>query len=64
MLRGSAWNAHLAAVEHEAFMFFESQRAGFGGFVLLLQTSEWEFMAGVDDRKHGTIVRVVIPREM
>ena len=50
VLRGPAWSAHLSAIEHEELTAFESQRGGFDGYLLLLQTPQWEFLTGIDDR--------------
>jgi len=64
VLRCPAWNAHLESVEHKVFAFFERSKQAFGGFLLLLQTPEWEFMTGVDEIRDSAAVGVILPREM
>ena len=62
LLRGPAWDAVLEGVEREAFGVFERGRRAFGGFLLLMQASCWEFMTGVDESKDTATVGVIVPR--
>ena len=56
ILRAPAWDAHLADVEEQAFRIFEINRKRHGGFLLLVQTPEWEFLTAVDDASCDTTV--------
>ena len=54
----------LADVDDQAFRLFEANRRLYGGFLLLMQTSEWEFLTGVEDADDRTIVGAVLARSM
>jgi hypothetical protein len=56
ILRAPAWDAQLAAVEDRAFRLFEANRKRYGGFLLLVQTPEWEFLTAVEDADDRVIV--------
>jgi len=54
VLRAPAWDARLEQVEGVAVHVFETNRKWCGGFLLLLQTPEWEFVTAVDDSNGNT----------
>ena len=56
VLRAPAWDAHLADVEEQALQLFEINRRSRRGFLLLLQTPEWEFLTAVDEASPDTTV--------
>ena len=56
VLRAPAWDAHLADVNDEVVQVFEANRKWSGGFLLLLQTSEYEFLTAVDDAQGGVTI--------
>lgn len=56
ILRAPAWDAHLANVEQRALRLFEMNRERYGGFLVLMQTPEWEFLVGVEDACNHTAV--------
>jgi len=56
VLRAPAWDARLAQVNDEAVHLFEANRKRSGGFLLLVQTLEWEFLTAVDDASTGTTI--------
>ena len=56
VLKAPAWDAHLADVEEQAFRQFEINRKRHGGFLLLVQTPEWEFLTAVEDPEDRTVV--------
>jgi hypothetical protein len=62
ILRAPAWDAHLADVAGGAFRLFKAHRERRGGFLLLVQTAEWEFLTAVDDVDHRTFVGIILPR--
>jgi hypothetical protein len=62
LLRGPAWDARLEGVEPQAFRLFQSDRQRHGGFVVLVQTPEWEFMTVVDEIRGSTTVGATLPR--
>ena len=64
VLRAPAWDAHLPQVDEEAVQVFEANRRRTGGFVLLLQTPEWEFLTAVDDAQGGTTVGPIERRSL
>jgi hypothetical protein len=64
ILRAPAWDAHLADAENRASWVFEANRKHCGGFLLLVQTPEWEFLTAVEDADDRTIVGVIWPRSM
>ena len=62
VLRAPAWDAHLAEVNDAASQLFEANRKRSGGFLLLLQTPQWEFLTAVDDDQGGTTIGPVEKR--
>ena len=62
LLRGPAWDARLEGVEQEAVSMFELGRRVFGGFLLVMQTSQWEFTTGVDEIRGGATVGPIVAR--
>ena len=64
VLRAPAWDAHLAEVNEEAVQLFEANRKRSGGFLLLIQTPEWEFLTAVDDAQGGTTVGPIEKRSV
>ncbi len=64
VLRGPAWNAQLDDVEGEVYRWFEAQRARHGGFVLLIQTPDWEFMVGVEWGLRNPLIGDTQPRRV
>lgn len=64
VLRAPAWDAQLAKVEDQALRIFEAGRTRYGGFLLLLQTPEWEFLAGLDEISGSTSVGSILPRNL
>ncbi len=64
VLRAPAWDAHLAKVEERVFHIFEAERQRYGGFLLMVQTAEWEFLTAHDDARDRTIVGVVLPSSL
>ena len=63
-LRAPAWDAQLEDVEERAFRLSEANRKRYGGFLLLLQTPEGEFLTVVDDGSGRTMVGAVLARSM
>ena len=62
VLRGPAWDAHLVDVDGSAFRVFQANRRRRGGFLLLVQTGEWEFLtAVVDEHENRAIVGAMLP---
>ena len=61
VLRAPAWDAHLEYVDEAAALRFEAERKRYGGFLLLIQTPELEFLTAVDDVRDRTHVGVVLP---
>lgn len=49
ILRAPAWDAHLVNVDGSAAAQFAVERQRLGGFLLLIQARESEFLAAVDD---------------
>ena len=64
VLKAPAWDAHLADVEDRAFRLFEINRKRHGGFLLLLQTPEWEFLTAVEDPDDRTSVGPIQERSL
>jgi hypothetical protein len=56
VLRAPAWDAHLSEVAEGAVDRFEANRQRSGGFLLLVQTLEWEFLTAVDDASTATTI--------
>jgi hypothetical protein len=49
VLRAPGWDARLEDLDVNAFRHFTAQRHRYGGFLLLVQTPDWEFLAAVKD---------------
>jgi len=64
VLRAPGWDARLAKVEERVFHIFEAERERFGGFLLMVQTVEWEFLTVVDEADDQTIVGAVLPSSL
>ncbi len=64
VLKAPAWDTHLADVEGQAFRQFEINRKRHGGFLLLLQTPEWEFLTAVEDPDDQTVVGPIQERSL
>ena len=64
ILRAPAWDAHMKNVEERVFRLFDSNRKRRVGFLLMLQTPEWEFLTAVDDGRDSTIVGVLLQTSM
>ena len=58
------WNAQLADVDRGAVRMFEENRQPRGGYLLLSQTPEWEFLTAVDDAHGGTSIGPVENRSV
>jgi hypothetical protein len=63
-LHAPAWDAHLTGVGKQVVRRFESGRRRCGGFLLLMQTREREFLTAVDDLTSRTAVGVIQPRAL
>ena len=62
VLRAAAWDAHLEGIGEQVVRRFEADWQRLGGFVLLMQTPAWEFLAAVDDTCDSTHVGRLMPR--
>lgn len=62
VLRAPAWDAHLVGVDERVIRGFRVGRLKHGGFVLILQAAEWEFITTVDDGHDRTAVGPVTAR--
>ncbi len=63
-LRAPAWDARLENVDQEALRQLEAGRRRFGGFLMVIQTPEWEFFAAIDESRQQIAVEAVRPRRM
>ncbi len=61
VLRAPAWTARLEHVDAEVLHGFENQRSKQRGFLLLLQTAEWEFLTAVTEPGGRTSVNPLSP---
>lgn len=61
VLQAPAWDAHLAGVDRRVATQFADQRRRLGGFVLLVQGREHEFLAAVDDSAERVHVGPIQP---
>ena len=61
VLRAPTWSAHLDRVDATAVDHFEAQRNQYGGFLLLVQTPEWEFLTAVQDPSGNTVTGNIQP---
>ena len=64
VLRAPAWNARLAGIDEQVVRRFEADRRRIGGFLLLMQTPEWEFLAAVDEAGNRSAVGPIGRRSM
>ena len=62
MLRAPAWDARLSQIDASVVGQFETDRQRYGGFLLLVQTPEWEFVTVVADTTGGDTHRPIVPR--
>ena len=62
VLRAPAWDAHLSNVEGRVFRLFDNHRKRRSGFLLMLETPEWEFLTAVDEDHDLPHVGVVMSR--
>lgn len=60
VLRAPAWDAHLRDVDGAAFEIFDANRRRRGGFLLLVQAGEREFITAVDEANDRAIVGAII----
>jgi len=61
VLRATAWDARLEQVDAQVVQEFEVRRRHYGGFLLLMQTLQWEFLTTVDDEDRAA-VGSILPR--
>lgn len=64
VLHAPAWDAHLAGIEGPAFQAFEIHRRRCGGFLLVVQTPEWECLTAVEEAADRTEVGPVQKRSL
>ena len=64
VLRGPAWDAHLASVTETVFALFTAQRKQYSGFLLLVQTPAWEFLSAVDEASDRIHVGPIVPQSL
>jgi hypothetical protein len=56
VLRAPAWVARLEGIDRHVWQRFEADRHGYGGFILLVQTRQWEFLTVVDETRGRVII--------
>ena len=64
MLRAPAWDARLSQIDASVVGQFETNRRRYGGFLLLVQTPEWEFFTAADDGSGQARSGEIVPRSM
>ena len=64
VLRAPAWDARLEGVETAAMGWFLASRAAVGGYIVVLQTPDWEFLATHHDPDGRLVVGPVQHRSM
>ena len=64
VLRAPAWDAHLEGIDDQVARRFEADRQRCAGFLLLVQTPEWEFFTAAYEAGNRTIVGPVGQRSM
>jgi hypothetical protein len=64
LLRGPAWDAQLSNIDPAIVRRFQADRARLGGFVLLVQTPEWEFLNALEGPGCCSTVGPVMPRSL
>ncbi len=64
VLRAPAWDAHLTRIDEHVARRFDADSRRYGGFLLLVQTPEWEFLAAVANARGETTLGTVQPRSM
>jgi hypothetical protein len=62
VLNAPDWDAHLEAVNETVISQFEAGRQQVGGYLLLMQTPDWEFLTAVEDTPERFIAHHVRPR--
>lgn len=62
VLHAPAWNAHLEGIDERVVQQFQVDRRRLGGFSLLIQTPEWEFLSMVNDNGDSTQISRMMPR--
>jgi hypothetical protein len=63
VLKAPAWDANLEAISETVVHQFEAERRRLGGYVLLMQTPELEFLTAVD-AAGGALLGPIQPRSM
>ena len=56
VLHAPAWDAHLEGIDEQVVRRFEADRQRCAGFLLLVQTPEWEFFTAAYEAGNRTIV--------
>ncbi len=64
VLRAPAWDAQLSNIDPAIVRRFQADRARVGGFVLLVQTPEWEFLTVVEGSGVRCAVGSITPRSL
>lgn len=62
MLRAPAWDANLERIDERVVCRFEADRRRYGGFLLLVQTPEWEFLVAVANERGMTSLGPICTR--
>ena len=64
MLQAPAWDARLAEINERVTRQFEAGSRRYGGFLLLMQTPKWEFLAAVSEACGETTLGPILPRSL
>ena len=64
VLRAPSWDARLADIDEAVVCAFETNRRRHGGFLLLVQTPEWEFLSSVSNVDGRTSVGAVLTQSL
>lgn len=64
LLRGPAWDAHLPGIHARVAQEFKSNCRRCGGFLLLVQTPEWEFLTAVQGEGKRCEIGPTTPRSL
>ena len=62
MLRAPAWDADLEGIDEQVVRRFEAARRRLGGYLLLMQTFECEFLSAVDSASKPAQIGPVVSR--
>jgi len=62
ILRAPAWDACLGHLAASAFVVFDDERRRSGGFLLLVQTPEWEFLSAITEPGMKCVAGPIQPR--